>query len=83
MGVSKGSEKSWVGADTLSICQGGVFYLLYTDVISPNSRTWQYEKAVERVKDDPRCIQLLGDRREIRAFGETTNSRWARNRPVA
>ncbi|KAJ5485108.1 L-galactonate dehydratase [Penicillium diatomitis] len=67
----------------LECSQGGVFYLFWTDVVSPNSRTWQYEKAVERVKEDPRCIQLLGDRREIRAFGETTNSRWARNRPIA
>ncbi|PKY02869.1 TIM21-domain-containing protein [Aspergillus campestris IBT 28561] len=62
---------------------GGVFYLLYTEVFSPNSRTWQFEKAVERIKDDPRCTDLLGDRREITAFGENTWSRWARNRPIA
>ncbi|KAJ5673744.1 L-galactonate dehydratase [Penicillium macrosclerotiorum] len=62
---------------------GGVFYLLYTEVFSPNSRVWQFEKAVDRIKDDSRCIKLLGDRREIKAYGENTNSRWARNRPVA
>ncbi|KAL4910370.1 hypothetical protein BDW74DRAFT_144963 [Aspergillus multicolor] len=62
---------------------GGVFYLLYTEVFSPNSKTWQFEKAVERVKNDARCTALLGDRREIQAYGENTWSRWARNRPIA
>ncbi|KAJ5907476.1 hypothetical protein N7495_000158 [Penicillium taxi] len=65
------------------VLTGGVFTLLYQEVFSPNSRTWQFEKAVERIKDDPRCIMLLGDRREIKAFGENTSSRWARNRPIA
>ncbi|PLB48103.1 putative import inner membrane translocase subunit tim21 mitochondrial precursor [Aspergillus steynii IBT 23096] len=66
-----------------AVLTGGVFYLLYTEVFSPNSRTWQYEKAVERILNDTRCTDLLGDRREIRAFGENTSSRWARNRPIA
>jgi len=64
-------------------CKGGVFTLLYLEVFSPNSRTWQFEKAVERIKDDARCTKLLGDRREIKAYGENTWSRWQRNRPVA
>lgn len=63
--------------------QGGVFTLFYLEVLSPNSRTWQFEKAVSRIKDDPECIKLLGDRREIQAYGENTRSRWARNRPIA
>lgn len=62
---------------------GGVFYLLYTEIFSPNSSTWQYEIAVGRIKDDPRCTDILGDRREIKAYGEETNSRWARTRPIA
>ncbi|KAL4807240.1 TIM21-domain-containing protein [Aspergillus unguis] len=66
-----------------AVLTGGVFTLLYTEVFSPNSRTWQFEKAVERVKNDPRCTNILGDRREIQAFGENTWSRWARNRPIA
>ncbi|KAJ5176154.1 L-galactonate dehydratase [Penicillium canariense] len=83
--VSRATQQSFnfVVVVAGAILTGGVFYLLYTDVISPNSRTWQYEKAVERIRDDARCTKLLGDRREIRAFGETTNSRWARNRPIA
>ncbi|RAL11692.1 protein tim21 [Aspergillus homomorphus CBS 101889] len=66
-----------------AVLTGGVFYLLYTEVFSPNSKTWQFEKAVERIKDDPRCTDLLGDRREIKAYGDNTWSRWARNRPIA
>ncbi|KAB8270672.1 hypothetical protein BDV24DRAFT_88300 [Aspergillus arachidicola] len=62
---------------------GGVFYLLYSEVFSPNSRTWQYEKAVERILDDSRCTDILGDRREIKAYGESTSNKWARNRPIA
>ncbi|KAE8374584.1 TIM21-domain-containing protein [Aspergillus bertholletiae] len=62
---------------------GGVIYLLYSEVFSPNSRTWQYEKAVERILDDTRCTDILGDRREIKAYGESTGNRWARNRPIA
>ncbi|OGE53696.1 hypothetical protein PENARI_c007G01589 [Penicillium arizonense] len=66
-----------------AVLTGGVFTLLYLELFSPNSKTWQFEKAVERIKDDPECIKLLGDRREIKAYGENTWSRWARNRPIA
>ncbi|CAG7940676.1 unnamed protein product [Penicillium salamii] len=66
-----------------AVLTGGVFTLFYLEVVSPNSRTWQFEKAVSRIKDDPECIKLLGDRREIQAYGENTRSRWARNRPIA
>lgn len=68
---------------TRRVMQGGVFTLLYQEVFSPNSRTWQFEKAVGRIKDDPRCTDLLGDRRKLKAYGENTWSRWARNRPIA
>lgn len=57
--------------------------MLYLEVFSPNSSTWQFEKAVERIKNDTRCTDLLGDRRQIKAYGENTWSRWARNRPIA
>ncbi|KAB8233300.1 hypothetical protein ETB97_004672 [Aspergillus alliaceus] len=66
-----------------AVLTGGVFYLLYTEVFSPNSRTWQYEKAVERILSDSRCTDLLGDRREIKSYGESTWNKWARNRPIA
>jgi hypothetical protein len=63
--------------------QGGVITLLYTDVFSPNSKTWQFEKAVSRIKEDPRCTALLGDSKSLKAYGEATWNRWARNRPIA
>ncbi|KAL2839547.1 TIM21-domain-containing protein [Aspergillus pseudodeflectus] len=66
-----------------AVLTGGVFTLLYKEVFSPNSKTWQFEKAVERIKNDTRCTNLLGDKREIQAYGENTWSRWARNRPIA
>ncbi|KAJ5556275.1 L-galactonate dehydratase [Penicillium frequentans] len=83
--VSRATQQSFNFVVVIAgvVLTGGVFYLLWTDVISPNSRTWQFEKAVDRVKDDARCIQLLGDRREITAFGENTSSKWARHRPIA
>lgn len=60
-----------------------MFYLLWTEIISPNSKTWQFEKAVERIKDDPRCTAVLGERGKIAAFGDSTGSRWSRNKPIA
>ncbi|KAH8690767.1 TIM21-domain-containing protein [Talaromyces proteolyticus] len=65
------------------VMTGGVITLLYTDVFSPNSKTWQFEKAVGRIKDDPRCTALLGDSKKIKAYGEATWNKWARNRPIA
>ncbi|KAI9924970.1 hypothetical protein ASPWEDRAFT_45092 [Aspergillus wentii DTO 134E9] len=66
-----------------AVLTGGVFTLLYLEVFSPNSKTWQFEKAVERILDDTRCTDLLGDRRQIKAYGDSTWSRWARSRPIA
>jgi len=65
------------------VMTGGAFTFLYLDVLSPNSKTRQFDKAVDRVKDDARCTALLGDRKKIRAFGEDTWNKWARNRPIA
>ncbi|KAL2000778.1 hypothetical protein VTN02DRAFT_2643 [Thermoascus thermophilus] len=66
-----------------AVMTGGVFTFLYLDVFSPDSKTWQFNKAVDRIREDPRCTALLGDGNEIRAYGETTWNKWARNRPVA
>ncbi|KAJ5915212.1 L-galactonate dehydratase [Penicillium verhagenii] len=83
--VSRATQQSFNFVVVMAgvVLTGGVFYLLWTDVISPNSRTWQFEKAVDRIKDDARCIAILGDRREIKAYGENTSSKWARHRPIA
>ncbi|KAJ5112391.1 L-galactonate dehydratase [Penicillium argentinense] len=83
--VSRATQQSvnFVVVIAGAVLTGGVFYLFWTEIASPNSRTWQFEKAVDRIKEDSRCTNLLGDRRKIRAFGEKTTSRWQSNRPIA
>ncbi|KXL43373.1 hypothetical protein M433DRAFT_56256, partial [Acidomyces richmondensis BFW] len=67
-------------AITLTCTVAGVLYL---EVLSPNSQTALFNRAADRVRSHPDCIRLLGPSREIRAFGEPSWSRWARNRRVA
>ncbi|KAF2141429.1 uncharacterized protein K452DRAFT_228524 [Aplosporella prunicola CBS 121167] len=65
------------------IATGGVTYFLYHEVFSPEGATNQFSRAVSRVKQDERCVELLGDPKKIKAYGEPTNNRWARNRPIS
>ncbi|KAK3353586.1 TIM21-domain-containing protein [Lasiosphaeria hispida] len=62
---------------------GGVGYILYTEVFSPDSATAYYNRAVDRIKKDPRCLELLGDAKKITAYGEPSSSRWRTARPIA
>ncbi|KAG5301811.1 import inner membrane translocase subunit tim21 [Histoplasma ohiense] len=62
---------------------GAVFTLLYQEVFAPDSKTRNFNRAVDRIKEDQRCIELLGDSNKIRAYGETTWNKWTRNRPIA
>jgi hypothetical protein len=41
--------------------QCGVTYFLWTDVFSPESKTRQFNRAVDKIKKDHRCLELLGD----------------------
>ncbi len=63
--------------------QGGVVTVLYLEVFSTDSKTTQFNRAVDRIKKDPRCLELLGSAKKIKAYGEPTSNRWARNRPLA
>lgn len=65
------------------VLTGGVGYVLYTEVFSLDSKTSYYNRAVDRIKKDPRCLELLGDSRKIVAFGEETGNKWRRARPIA
>ncbi|KAI5308025.1 mitochondrial import inner membrane translocase subunit tim21 [Ascosphaera atra] len=67
----------------VAILTGTVFTLLYKEVFAPDSKTVYFNKIVNRIKEDPRCTKLLGDAREIRAYGENVESKWTRNRPIA
>ncbi|KAK0645691.1 TIM21-domain-containing protein, partial [Cercophora newfieldiana] len=62
---------------------GGVGYLLYQEVFSPDSKTAYFNRAVDRIRKDPRCLELLGDGRKITAYGEETFNKWRRARPIA
>lgn len=60
-----------------------VSYYLYIDVFSSDSKTRHFNRAVDRIRVDPRALNLLGSGQTIRAFGEPTASKWSRNRPIA
>ncbi|KAH7314224.1 TIM21-domain-containing protein [Rhexocercosporidium sp. MPI-PUGE-AT-0058] len=61
----------------------GVGYVMWTEVFSLDSKTVHFNKAVNQVKKDARCTDLLGDSKKITAYGEPTWNKWARARPIA
>lgn len=65
------------------VMTGGVGYLLFTEVFSPESKTAYFSRAVDRIKRDGDCIGLLGDPKKITAHGEETSNKWRRARPIA
>ncbi|KAM3065572.1 mitochondrial import inner membrane translocase subunit tim21 [Clarireedia jacksonii] len=66
-----------------AVLTGGVVYLLYTEVFSPESKISYFNRAADQVKNDPRCTEILGNSKKIRAYGEPTLSKWARAGPIA
>ncbi|KAI1810622.1 import inner membrane translocase subunit tim-21, mitochondrial [Poronia punctata] len=62
---------------------GGVGYFLYQDVFSPDSKVAYFNRAVDKIKKDARCLSLLGDEKKITAHGEETANKWRRARPIA
>ncbi|KAL8992275.1 MAG: hypothetical protein Q9169_007228 [Polycauliona sp. 2 TL-2023] len=65
------------------VMTGGCAYFLYKEVFSMDSKTVQFNRAVDRVRSDTRVKEALGSAHKIRAFGEPTWNRWARARPIA
>ncbi|KAI4138342.1 MAG: hypothetical protein L6R39_006834 [Caloplaca ligustica] len=65
------------------VMTGGCAYFLYKEVFSTDSKTVQFNRAVDRIRSDPRVKEALGSDHKIRAFGEPTWNRWARARPIA
>jgi import inner membrane translocase subunit TIM21 len=55
---------------------------LWTDVFSPESKTNQFNRAVNMIKKDYRCLELLGDANKIQAHGDETFNKWRRARPI-
>lgn len=62
---------------------GGVIYYLYTGVFSSESKIAHFNRAVDKIRADPRATEILGNKRKISAFGEPTSSKWAMARPIA
>lgn len=60
-----------------------VVYFLYQEVFSSDSPTKHFNQAVDRIRGDSRALELLGSGRTIRAFGEPSQNKWTRNRPLA
>ena len=63
--------------------QGLVAYYLYQEVFASDSKTTQFNRAVDRIRADPKALELLGARKTIKAYGEPTRNKWARARPIA
>ncbi|PWW71725.1 TIM21-domain-containing protein [Tuber magnatum] len=64
-----------------AVLTGAVLAMLYTEVFAPNSIPNWFNNIHNRIKADPRCAKLLGEK--IKAYGEATSNRWSRNRPIA
>lgn len=63
----------------LSVCQVGVITVLYLYVFSSESQTSYFNRAADRLKKDPRCIELLGDGKKIEAYTSIgARSRWTK-----
>lgn len=58
-------------------------YFLYHELIASDSKTRQFNNAVDRIKSDARCREVLGPANKIKAYGDPTSNRWARSRPLA
>ncbi|KAF2091640.1 TIM21-domain-containing protein [Saccharata proteae CBS 121410] len=65
------------------LATGAVTYFIYHEIISPEGTTNQFARAVDKIKNDEKCVELLGDKKKIKAYGEPSWNRWQRNRPIA
>lgn len=60
-----------------------MIYFLYSDVFATDSKTRHFNRAVDRIRNDPQARDILGTEKKIRAFGEPTANKWARARPLS
>jgi mitochondrial import inner membrane translocase subunit TIM21 len=70
------------------VATGGVATVLWLEVFSTDSKTAVFNRAADRVRKDAKCHEMLAGeglhtKREIKAYGEPSWSRWARNRTIA
>ncbi|KAF2705662.1 TIM21-domain-containing protein [Pleomassaria siparia CBS 279.74] len=62
------------------VLTGTISYLLFTDVFSPTSKTAYFNRSHTLIRSSPAIQSLLGPSDSIRAYGESSWSRMARNR---
>ncbi|KAG9259069.1 import inner membrane translocase subunit tim-21 [Emericellopsis atlantica] len=65
------------------VLTGGVTYFLWSDVFSPDGKTAQFNRAVDKIREDARCLEILGRGKKISAHGDETFNSWRRARPVS
>jgi import inner membrane translocase subunit TIM21 len=62
-----------------------VVYLVVSEIFLPSGDTQVFNKAVNLIEKDPKAQEVLklepGDR--LKAYGETGDNKWTRNRPIA
>ncbi|KAA8911611.1 hypothetical protein TRICI_003769 [Trichomonascus ciferrii] len=61
---------------------GLVVYYFVSDILLPTSDVQVFNRAFGLIKQDEECQKRLGGSK-IKAFGEKTDNKWARNRPIA
>lgn len=70
------------------VATGGVATVLWLEVFSTDSKTAIFNRTADRVRKDSKCLELLAgeglhSKKDIKAYGEPSWSRWARNRTIA
>lgn len=61
---------------------GLVVYYFVNDILLPTSDVQVFNRAFSIVKKDPQAQKLLGSAR-LSAYGESSDNKWARSRPIA
>lgn len=60
---------------------GVATYYFAQELLLPSSDVQIFQRAFHLIEQDAKTKELLGDK--LKAHGETTNNRWAHNRPIA
>jgi len=64
---------------------GLVIYLVVSEIVLPSGDTQIFNKAVSLIEKDEKCQELLQleKGKRLKAYGETSDNKWTRNRPIA
>ncbi|KAK7539694.1 TIM21-domain-containing protein [Phyllosticta citribraziliensis] len=57
------------------VATGALVYIMFTEIISPEGTTNQLHRALNKIKNDSRCVEVLGDPKQIVEFSENPNPR--------